>query len=66
MATSRSPGRELVDAAILEDHLAAVGGFEPGDDPQQGGLARPRRTQESDEFARRDVEIDRLQHLRFP
>ena len=44
--------RQAVDAAAFEPDLAGVGGLEPGDDPQQGRLARSRRAEEGDELAR--------------
>src|SRR5690606_11222513 len=42
--------------AVEEDGRArrVVGSLQPGDDPEQGGLAGPRRTQERDQLARRD------------
>jgi hypothetical protein len=43
--------RKLVDPPSVEPHLAAVGAFEAGDDPQQSRLARTGRAEESDELA---------------
>ena len=39
-----------------EQHLAAVGPLEPGDDPQQARLARARGAEERHQLARRDVQ----------
>src|SRR5690606_19966077 len=38
--------------------VAPVGGLEPGDEPEQGGLARARRAEQGQEFAVLDREID--------
>ena len=56
------PGRKLVDPLPVQPHLAAVGCLEPGDDPEQGRLARARRTEESDELLRRHGQRDVVQN----
>ena len=42
----------------VECDRAAVGEFQPGDDPQQGRLSRARRPQQSEEFPRPRLKID--------
>jgi len=37
---------------------AGIGGFQPGDDAQECGLAAARRAEQRDQFARRDVQAD--------
>ena len=58
----------LALARIAQDHvlagepnLAAIGDFEPGQDPEQGRLARPGRTEERAELALHDVEADAME-----
>ena len=43
-------GRVPGDVVVLEQHGAGVGNLQPGDDAEQGGLARSRRAQERDEL----------------
>jgi hypothetical protein len=42
----------------VEQHGAAVGHLEPGDDAQQRRLARPRRSEQRDQLAGADVEVE--------
>ena len=53
--------RKRVDPLVVEDDFAGVGGLEPGDDPQQGRLARSRWTEKGDEFTRAELEIDSVE-----
>ena len=55
--------RESRGVATVEHDATAGGGFQAGDDAQQGGLAAARRPQEADELALGDVEIDAVQDL---
>ena len=50
----RQPRRVVV----AEAEPAAVGGLEPGDDPQQRGLAAARGSKQRDELARFDRQVD--------
>ncbi len=49
---------QVVDAIPGEPDLSAVGGVEPADGVEQGGLAATRRGGEADEAALLDLEID--------
>ena len=51
----RQPRRVVV----AEANPAAVGGLEAGDDAQQRGLAAAGRSEQRDELARRDRQVDR-------
>ena len=55
-----APMRASISDEIVAEHLrlTTVERHEPGDESQQGGLARPVRTGEKDHFTLRDVEID--------
>jgi len=44
----------------VEEHMAAVGHFQPGDDAQQRRLARTRRPEQGHQFAGRDVQVQRV------
>ena len=44
-------------------HLAVIRGFEPGDDPEQGGFAASRRAEEGDELLRLHGQRNPGQHL---
>jgi hypothetical protein len=61
----RPPVRADEDAVRrVGDHLAAdldgagVGAFQPGDQPQRGGLAAAARAEQRDEPALRDLQVD--------
>ena len=43
------------DVLLVDEDGAVVGGLEPGDDPQEGGLAAAARSEESGEGAPRDL-----------
>ncbi len=51
---------EIVDDAAADIKRAASDGFEPGDHPQKGGLAAAGRTDQHDELAVVDLEIDAM------
>ena len=50
--------RAVLDEPATDAHLAAIGGGEPGDDAQQRRLAAPARSDEREQLAVGDVEID--------
>ena len=54
----REAGLSLVTVALAEPDLPAFGHFEPGEDPQQGRLARSRRPEQRDELAVADRQRD--------
>ncbi len=45
-------------ARLRHAHHALEGGIETGERAQQGGLARPAASEQRDELARRDVEVE--------
>ena len=51
------------DVGSIEHDLAVIDRFEKVDAPQQGALARARRTDERHDVAARNVERDAAQHL---
>jgi hypothetical protein len=53
------------DPAAVHQHLAIARRLEPGDHPQQGGLAATRGADQADELAAADLEVDRAQRLDF-
>ena len=55
-----------VHGLVVEEILARVFGVEHAENRKQGGLSRPRRTHDRDEFAFVDVEIDLAQNERLP
>ena len=57
-------GRQRVDALAFEPDLAGVGGFQAGDDAQQGRLAGSGRTEESDELASLEAQRNVVEHRR--
>ena len=56
--------RKARDVVVAEDHLAAVGKLEAGDEAQERGLAGPRRPEQRQQFSRTDIEADVAQHVR--
>ncbi len=48
--------RDIGGVAAIEHHLAGIGEFQAGQDPQQRGLARTRRAQQRDQLAFLDPE----------
>ena len=59
-----APGRrQVVDDLPADADVPRGLGLEPGDDPQQGGLAAAGSAEQHDEFAIGDVEVDALQHV---
>ena len=56
---------ELVDDSAVDRDLAAGNLLEPGDHPEQRGLAAAGRPENDDEFARHYVEVDAVHDLRF-
>jgi hypothetical protein len=54
--------RQVADGARADDR-ARVGLLQPGQDPEQGGLADPVRADDSDAVARRDDQRDAVEHL---
>ena len=57
--TRRSAGKGHV--ALIEQHLTAFWKLQPGNDPQQGGLARARRPEQGQEFARFNIQTNPAQ-----
>ncbi len=51
------------DVPALEEDPAGVRGFQPGDDPQKGGLAAARGAQKGQDLPGVDPKIHPLQHL---
>ncbi len=51
-------GVQMVRRLAVEAHGPGVGGFEPGDDPQDGALAAARRSQECDQLPGLDAQGD--------
>ena len=51
-------GRGAGDVFVLVKDRARVGRFQPGDDPQQRGLARPRRPEQRQQRALLDIQAD--------
>jgi hypothetical protein len=47
----------------IEPHRAAIRPFQAGDDAEQRGLARTRRTEQRDQLARSDLEIHIVERL---
>ena len=66
MPTSRFHGGRREMSSAADQDASAIGLGEPGDEAEEGGLAAAGRTQESEELARRDVEIDVLQDVMLP
>src|SRR5262249_26784566 len=50
--------RQMVDGLVIEQHAALTLPDEAGNDAQQRGLAAARRSEQRDELAPRDIEID--------
>ena len=63
MAMPRLRRRDAVDDLAVDRQRARRDVLEPGDQPQQGGLAATRRADEHHEFAGPDIEVDALDHL---
>ena len=63
MAISRSEGGVSVHAPAVDQDVAGGGVLEPGDDPQQRGLAAAGRADEDAELAVGDLEVDALDHV---
>ena len=63
MAMPRLRRRQVIDHLTVDGDGAAGDLLEAGDEAQQRRLAAARRADEDDEFARRDVEIDALDHF---
>ena len=55
------PRRLARRVAAIEQHAAGIGEVQPGDDPEQGGLARSRRAEKSHQFALVNCQIDPAQ-----
>ena len=53
----------FADRAAVDLDDAAVGGLEPADDAQKRRLAAPRRPDDTDEFALRDIDADVVEDL---
>ncbi len=51
-------GRHPGDVLAVDQHLAGVGVFEPGEHPQRGGLAAAGGAQQGEEFTRPDGEVE--------
>ena len=62
---SRAFGRQAVHRRAVDGDAAGALGLEPGDDAQQGGFPAARGAQDGDELARRDVEVDAIEHGRL-
>ncbi len=56
LALVRGNGGHIL-AIIQNLRVARIGKFQPGNDAQQGGLARTGRPEQGDEFAGLDLEI---------
>ena len=56
-------GRQLVDPLAADMDAAAVQLLQPGDHPQQRGLAAARRADENREFFLLDLEVDAVDDL---
>ena len=63
MATPRSAASTLSTTRSSSIRIAAARFLEAGDDAQQGRLAAAGRTDEDDELALIDFEVDVLEHL---
>ena len=63
MPTSRFHGGRPEMSLSADQHAAAVGVVEAGDQPQQRGLAAAGGSEQREELAGADIEIDRLQHV---
>ena len=59
-------GGQVIDAAPADPDLSGRGGFQPGDDAQQRGLAAARCAQQDHEFLVRDGQVDVVQGLICP
>jgi hypothetical protein len=57
-------GRNVVDDLGADGDLPARDAFEPGEHAQQGGLSASRGTDQNDEFAVLDLDVDAVDHLR--
>mgnify|MGYP006198204661 CR=1 FL=1 len=54
--------RRVQDAAVLgELHRPPLLGQEPGEDPEQGGLARAVGAEQAEDLARADIEVDTVE-----
>ena len=55
-------GRHIVDPDTIEQHITACGLEKSGDDPQRGGFSAAGGTQQRQEFAVIEIEINVIQH----
>ena len=51
------------DVLVVKENLAAVGVFQSGNNTQEGGFAAAGRTEQGNEFAGGDVEVDVFQRV---
>ena len=58
--------RSVPELAAAEGHVAGRGRGETRQHPQEGGLAAPRRSDESDDLAGRELEIERPDGVDLP
>ena len=63
MASPRSAGGTSLTRCAVDQEIARGDLLEPGDHPQQGGLAAAGRTDEDAELAVLDLEVDALDDL---
>jgi hypothetical protein len=54
-------GRNAGDVLVVDQHLAGVGLFEPGEHTQRGGLAAAGGAEQGEEFAGPDGEIEAVE-----
>ena len=66
MAMPRSLGGRVVDHPVADPELPRRDVLEPGDHPQQGGLATTGRADQHDKFAVGYVDINAMHHLLRP
>jgi hypothetical protein len=52
--------RQVVDETVADVDTPRRDGLEPGDHPERGSLAAPRRAHEHDQLAVGDVEVDAM------